>query len=255
MLLQALKTDDPEEQLKIYEKVVEKDPTNTEARNGYREARTAVEKKKAAEAEDARQRRSLMENQARGQSALRLAEEAALAGNLGVARQRLNEARSLGQAGPEVLRVDRIIGRAESVARIRRTVGFGSAGLVLAGILAWVVSLFTRRQPYIELLTGAARGRRYPVDKEVLTIGAVAQRGEESNDVVISDPEKTVSRFHCEIHRKGRRYYVVDCRSANGTLVDGRAIPPGRLWSIGRGSRIQLGTSCTLKFGFERRKS
>lgn len=254
MLVQALKTQDPQEKLKIYEKILEKDPANIEARREYKEAKGAVDQKNAAAAEQAKKEASKRSDESRGRIALRAAESAFLTGDLLGARQKLTEAKSLGQSGPDVMRIERFIGNNELKGTRGLYALLGGAGLLLLGLLLWMVLLFRKGQPYVEILTGSARGRRYPIEKEVLTIGALAQKGEEKNDVVVSDPEKTISRFHCEVHRKGKSFYLVDCQSANGTRLDGRAIPPGRLIPLKRGAHIQLGASCTLKFGFERRK-
>jgi|ERR1017187_5434964 hypothetical protein len=254
MLVQALKSEDPQEKLKIYEKILEKDPANSDARREYKEAKFAVDQKNAAAAQETRKKKEEIETKSRGRAALRAAESALLTGDFLGARQKLNEAKSLGQSGPDVLRIERYIGNAEGAGTLRRYAVLGGAGVLLLGLLLWMVSLFRRGQPYVEILTGSARGQRYPVEKDVLTIGALAQKGEEKNDVVVSDREKTISRFHCEVHRKGKSCYVVDCQSANGTRLDGRSIPPGRLIPLKRGAHIQLGASCTLKFGFERRK-
>jgi pSer/pThr/pTyr-binding forkhead associated (FHA) protein len=125
---------------------------------------------------------------------------------------------------------------------------------VLAGLILWIVSFFRRGQAYLELAPAdGSRGRRYPVDKDVLTVGAVTEWQGDPIDIVAPDPEKLISRLHCAIHRKGRDYYVVD-HSSNGTLLDGRMIPRRLLIPLKRGSRIQLGSDFTLKFGFERRK-
>jgi FHA domain len=252
--LDALKTEDPEEKLKIYDKILAKDPANVEARQGFKDAKVAAGQKRAALAEKAKNDEKQRADQARGRTALRAAESALYTGDIFGARQKLNEAKSFGQSGPDVLRIERIIANDEWKSKAGRFAGFGVGGVLFVGLLLWMVSLFRKGQPYVEVLTGTARGRRFPVEKDVLTIGALAQKGEEKNDVVVSDPEKTISRFHCEVHRKGKSFYVVDCKSANGTRLDGRAIPAGRLIPLKRGAHIQLGASCTLKFGFERRK-
>jgi pSer/pThr/pTyr-binding forkhead associated (FHA) protein len=50
--------------------------------------------------------------------------------------------------------------------------------------------------------------------------------GRADADVVLDDPEKTVSKHHAEltIGEGGRSFYLVDCGSSNGTFVhrDGR---------------------------------
>ena len=43
-----------------------------------------------------------------------------------------------------------------------------------------------------------------------------------NNDIQIKDDSK-VSRNHCELLRRGNQFYLVDLKSANGTLVNGEA--------------------------------
>ena len=58
--------------------------------------------------------------------------------------------------------------------------------------------------------------------KDRLTFGR-----EPGNDVVLDMP--SVSRFHAQVTRVGRRYYVSDLRSSNGTFVNDRRVE-GDVW-------------------------
>ena len=60
------------------------------------------------------------------------------------------------------------------------------------------------------------------VEKEKLTLGR-----DETNDIVLDTPN--VSRSHAQITRVGRRYYVTDLRSANGTFVNDARVE-GDVW-------------------------
>jgi hypothetical protein len=252
MLVQALKTDDPEAKLKIYEKILDRDPGNADARSGYEKARGGVEQKRATDQERKKKADEERGKQAHGRSALMAAEQAFIRRDIGGARAKFNEARSLGASGPDVIRIERLIVGAESRGGLQRTLGLGAGGVVLAGLCLWIVSLFRKGKPYVELAGASGRGRRYPIDKDVLTVGAVAEYQGEPIDVVVVDHEKVISRLHCAIHKKGRDFYVVDY-SSNGTRLDGREIPKKLLIPLKRGARIHLGGDCTLKFGFERR--
>jgi len=59
-------------------------------------------------------------------------------------------------------------------------------------------------------------------EKEQLTLGR-----DPSNDVVCDDPR--VSRLHAQVTRVGRRYYITDLRSANGTFVNDTRVT-GNVW-------------------------
>jgi pSer/pThr/pTyr-binding forkhead associated (FHA) protein len=53
----------------------------------------------------------------------------------------------------------------------------------------------------------------------VVTIGRGAQ-----NDIVLEDPERTVSRFHAEVRPEDGHYVLVDLGSQNGTWSEEKRI-------------------------------
>ncbi|MBI9051832.1 MAG: FHA domain-containing protein [Anaerolineaceae bacterium] len=59
-------------------------------------------------------------------------------------------------------------------------------------------------------------------EQDVLTFGRDA-----GNDVCLNMP--SVSRYHAEVTRVGRRYYITDLRSANGTFVNDASVD-GNVW-------------------------
>lgn len=42
---------------------------------------------------------------------------------------------------------------------------------------------------------------------------------EDSNHIVLSDPQKNISRKHCSLHSKEGRWWIVDSGSSNGTFL------------------------------------
>jgi pSer/pThr/pTyr-binding forkhead associated (FHA) protein len=52
-----------------------------------------------------------------------------------------------------------------------------------------------------------------------LTIGRAQQ-----NDVVLDDPDQTVSRFHAELRLVDDAYVLIDLNSQNGTWVDAQRV-------------------------------
>jgi ABC transport system ATP-binding/permease protein len=59
-------------------------------------------------------------------------------------------------------------------------------------------------------------------EKEKITFGR-----DPSNDVVLDKPN--VSRFHAQVTRVGKRYYVTDMHSANGTFINNKRVE-GDVW-------------------------
>lgn len=71
-----------------------------------------------------------------------------------------------------------------------------------------------------------------------LTIGRGLQ-----NDLVLEDPDRTVSRFHAEVRLDAGRWVLMDLNSQNGTWVDARRVDRVQLMSgvpvvIGRYSLV-----------------
>jgi pSer/pThr/pTyr-binding forkhead associated (FHA) protein len=75
-------------------------------------------------------------------------------------------------------------------------------------------------------------GTRYELSSDAATIGR-----DRTNDIVVVDDSK-VSRSHAEMQFRDERWLLVDLRSRNGTVVNGRRI---RQHPLRDGDRIQVG--------------
>ena len=64
----------------------------------------------------------------------------------------------------------------------------------------------------------------YPISESVTTIGRKLD-----NDVVIQDP--LVSRYHAEIRREGKNYFLHDLESTCGTYVNQKNVTKSQLFS------------------------
>lgn len=73
------------------------------------------------------------------------------------------------------------------------------------------------------------------IDKPRITLGKSAR----SVDVVIKESD-TISRVHCCVGREGKRYYVQDMGSLNGTFLNGIKIYSNQKMEIRKGDRLQL---------------
>jgi pSer/pThr/pTyr-binding forkhead associated (FHA) protein len=62
------------------------------------------------------------------------------------------------------------------------------------------------------------RGRRVPL------VGKIRLGRDKANDIVLED--KLVSRRHAVIQKIGEEYFLEDLGSTNGTLVNGKRVPP-----------------------------
>ncbi len=84
------------------------------------------------------------------------------------------------------------------------------------------------------ILGGSEKGNSFALERDLVTIG----RGPESN---IRLGDKSVSRRHLEIIRKGNKYFIKDLKSKNGTYVDGEKIESGKPFEIEQGLPIAIG--------------
>jgi pSer/pThr/pTyr-binding forkhead associated (FHA) protein len=95
-----------------------------------------------------------------------------------------------------------------------------------------------REQPRIplggnlEIVRGPFAGASFSIDRPVCSIG----RGPQCDVRIQAD---SVSTNHATLLRKGASWFVVDLRSANGTVVDGSRVAGER--ELTSGSRLKLG--------------
>lgn len=82
------------------------------------------------------------------------------------------------------------------------------------------------------------------ITRDPIVIGRLS-----TNDVVLAD--SNVSRRHAELRREGSRWVLVDLRSTNGTLVNGKV---AREHPLENGDRMTFGTS-DLVFELKRERS
>ncbi len=75
--------------------------------------------------------------------------------------------------------------------------------------------------------------RAIELGSRVVTIGRGAQ-----NDIVLDDPDRTISRFHAEVRPEDGRYVLVDLGSQNGTWSDDTRIDRVELK---RGTPVMIG--------------
>jgi hypothetical protein len=255
---QALATSDPQQQAGLYKQILEQDPTNQVAFMGLKDAQQKVDdanaKRAQEQAQQQQQSQTEAEKQSAGESARQKAESSFLAGDLDTAHTQIGIAQKTlsGDSG-----VHELAGRIESAlqARTRLRMLWGGVGVaaLFALIAAWWASR-GKKEAYLEVIDGLDKGKKYNLDQEVIHIGAVAEDGGNKNEIVVRDLERRISRFHCEIHKRQGKFFLLDCDSANGTKVDGKYAEPGKPVGVKTGARIELGGTCALRLGLEKKK-
>ncbi len=259
LMASALATTDPQQQMNLYNQVVQIDPSNAPAVQGYRDAQSKVQATAAAQAQAAAAKSTADENtQTRDQQvngSIVKAQSAMFAGHVAEAGSALLVAERLAPDNPVVRDLRNRINATSSLHTRLLYLG-GGAGLI--GLLALGTVWFRRRRlkrfPMLEQTQGLDVGTQYPLEKDSVKIGAVAQDGGQKNDIVLRDVEHAISRFHCEITRQNGQLYITDLSSRNGTKLEGKTLPAGQPMLLRTGGRILLADSVELRFGYARGK-
>jgi hypothetical protein len=76
--------------------------------------------------------------------------------------------------------------------------------------------------PFLEVRE--PEGKKYTIDMKVIfekspVLTRLTMGRSEDNDIVLADPHKKVSRWHCALAREGDRWWLIDEGSANGTFL------------------------------------
>jgi 3-keto-disaccharide hydrolase/FHA domain-containing protein len=257
LMASAVMSKDPEEQRRLYSEVMKLDPGNIAAMQGLRDAQEKVDKKQQEEQqhndEVARQQSEGASREATKHDELAKAQDAFYHRDLKSADTHLKIAETVAPNDPEVSALRQQIDALRTQAARVRYFWMGGSVLVLGAGGTLVFLKRRKKDGYLQIVSGLDNGRKYNLDREIVRIGAIAQDGGASNDIVVRDVEHMISRFHCEIHGRNGKFYLIDCNSANGTRVDKQRIPPGKPAQLKNGSRVDLGGTVSFRFGLERR--
>lgn len=259
LMNQALSSQDPAEQMRLYQQVIQMDPSNAAAIQGYKEAEQRANQAQQQQAQQQQQQAQQVtrsaNRDAQTRTALAQAQQYFLAGNLGSASRALQVAEHLSPGNPAARDLRQRLNEAVGL-RHRILWLSGGAGLLCCGGLTLFLLRLRRHRRFavLQVVDGLDTGRRYPLDQEVVRIGAVPRDGGQKNDIVVRDVERMVSRFHCEIHKREGTFYLMDVDSSNGTCVDSANVEPGKLYPLRRGSVINLGGAVSLRLAYGRRR-
>ncbi|MBW1721895.1 MAG: FHA domain-containing protein [Deltaproteobacteria bacterium] len=83
----------------------------------------------------------------------------------------------------------------------------------------------------IFLMNGSEKGKIYALSEDRVFIGRSRE-----NHVFLSD--KSVSRKHLEIIKRGEHFFGIDLESTNGTFIGSKPMVPGKECEIGEGVPI-----------------
>jgi pSer/pThr/pTyr-binding forkhead associated (FHA) protein len=88
--------------------------------------------------------------------------------------------------------------------------------------------------PKIILAEGAMKGRSFDFDDNTVFIGRSLK-----NDIHIND--NAISRKHLKIFKIGKKFFIEDLKSTNGTLINGEPIASGESYEVNESDSIQIG--------------
>lgn len=101
--------------------------------------------------------------------------------------------------------------------------------------------------PKIIVTEGDMKGRTFSIDAETVFIGRSSK-----NDIQIQDG--AISRKQLKIFRIGKKFFVEDLKSTNGTMINGEQVPPGEGFEVDEGDSISIGSTVLQLAHFPPRK-
>jgi len=245
--LEAESAHDQKKTLSLYEQILRLDPDDALARQQKKEIEAAITQNRDEVVEarsQAAKRKRCQELLAAAEDALIEARRTRAAEPVDRAQQALTEARKCAPSGdPTIERLQSQVDQLKADIRALWWELWGGVGLAVLGLVAALVFYFYRSGRSLEVIEGPQIGQVFALTNENTALGALPSEV----DWVIEDPQRKVSRRHCDVFRKGRHYFVVDC-STNGTLLNGRPLENGQPALLKRGDRIGLGGRVTVQF-------
>jgi two-component system, NtrC family, sensor kinase len=86
----------------------------------------------------------------------------------------------------------------------------------------------------IFIVSGPEKGRSIPFEADTVVLGRAPE-----NEIQVND--KSISRRHLRIERRGGQYFIRDLGSRNGTFIDGARIEPETEYEVTEGRPFALG--------------
>jgi hypothetical protein len=252
---------DAEDRMERWKMVMLIDPADVEARLGYEQAQKGLDAARLKEETDRTSKEARDKELTEKRDRLRMAERALYARDLNGAEGILNDVLRQHPDDPRANSLMDMLRDARRASGLRRRLMYGSVGLLgLAFVLgAWARRVYrTRKQEaqaagdqaraLVKVVDGVGRGKLVPITRDLLRIGAAEGTGDgDKNDLVVSDANAVVSRFHCAIVRKGRDYFLLDS-SLNGTRLNDRRLDRGEHHVLRDGDEFVLAESARIKF-------
>lgn len=97
-------------------------------------------------------------------------------------------------------------------------------------------NILWRREVQVQLkvLTGSSEGKLIPITQDKFLIGR-------ADECQLRPKSDSISRRHCAIVQKDERLLLIDLKSRNGTIVNGKKLDPSKAKVLKHGDHIQVG--------------
>jgi hypothetical protein len=257
LMERAVSATDPADRVKYYSEVLKLDASNQIAYERKREAEGEVEKRRREQQSEAETQRAAREKAEAWKETKQTATDGGIEAlardeteQLRAALATIQQALQINTSDPELLGLKTRIEERISAKRIAFIAQFVLGVIVLlALILTGLYYLLRKKRMILEVLEGPRKGERLILKGEIVRIGSLetSQEGQRANDLVLSDAKKMISRYHCEIHRNGRHFFIVDL-SRHGTMVNDQPLDTGSWSRLRNGDRISLAGEALLLF-------
>jgi hypothetical protein len=93
---------------------------------------------------------------------------------------------------------------------------------------------------YLMLIDQGKTTQVFPLDKDEITIGRDPDR-DPACRIIIREQYNRVSTLHAKITRHPKGVHIQDLNSTNGTFVNGRLLPKGKIFNLREGVSLTLG--------------
>jgi hypothetical protein len=252
-----------EERAELWKMVLIIDGSDTEARMGFDQAQKDID---AAHARDAAVQKTREDAVAAKRDKLRQAETALDAGDLKAADTQVDDVLSTSPDDPRALSLKATIADKRKSAETRKKMlilGAIILAVAVAGGLLLMQLIRAKREhdkesraaaaarkAILKVVDGIGRGKLIALDKDVFRIGAaMGTKPEEQNDLVLSDSDSAISRYHCSIIKKDGGFWLVDS-SLNGTSLNEQKLDRGEDHNLEDGDEFVLADVTRIKFLF-----
>lgn len=236
LLQKAFNAKDPREQERIYQQILTLDPNNALATQGLLDARRRIQQEESGRKEE-------LDRKQRRDSAIEAARKAYLAGDLKIAQTQIDKALQIDPEDQEAQNLSARIRSDLEAQQFQHTLILIVLVLVVVASIVFLIVWLKKRGGVLEVIQGPEMGRIFPLKNETVRLGALGSEV----DWALSDPNRRISRHHCDVLKSGRHFFLTDY-STNGTLVNGQQIPKGQPWLLKAGDEISLAGEVLLRF-------